>query len=310
MPSITAIMKAQIIENYCEEPDFILRNDLTLPEPNENEVLVKLKASSVNPVDYKLRKGAMKMLYSLEFPCVLGKDGSGIVEKIGKNVTRFKVGDEVTGRLSGKRTGTYAEYTCFEQDEIVLKPIELTFQQACAFPLVGCTVLEMFRKHPSLGQVIDREGKLAFESGKISDPVPESDENKKEIRMLIIGASGGVGSMAVLIAKSFLQRYFNIKVYAVCSERNAEFVKSLGADGIIDYSKTSSKYGQNLIHEDSSELPSICQLLKSTYKDISYVDFVFDCVGGYYYYDDVCRHLTCKDADPFTVYTTISPPTT
>lgn len=119
----------------------------------------------------------------------------------------------------------------------------------------------------------------------------------------------GTGSVAVLFAKTFLQRYFNTKVYAVCSERNAKFViDSLGADGIIDYTKTSAKAGSHITHQSDSELPSICQLLKTNY-GVNYVDIVLDCVGGYYYYDDVCHHLSCKDASPYTVFTTISPPT-
>lgn len=100
-------MKAQIIENYCEEPNFILRDNIPIPEPKANEVLVKLKTASVNPVDYKLRAGAMKMISGVQFPCILGKDGSGIVEKIGSKITRFKVGDEVCGFLTNKRTGRF-----------------------------------------------------------------------------------------------------------------------------------------------------------------------------------------------------------
>ncbi|KAG2386648.1 hypothetical protein C9374_002392 [Naegleria lovaniensis] len=300
-------MKAQIIEDYCEEPNFILRDDVPIPEPKDNEILVKLKTASVNPVDYKMREGAMKMLSSLQFPCILGKDGSGVVEKIGSKITRFKVGDEVCGYLTQKRTGSYAEYACYEEDEIVLKPSEMTFQQACAFPLVGGTIMEMYRRHPAIGEVLDREGQLAFKEHRISDPL--SDENKKEMRILVIGASGGTGSVAVLFAKTFLHRYFNTKVYAVCSERNSQFVKSLGADGIIDYTKSSAKAGSHTTHKsDSSELPSICQLLKTNY-DINYVDLVLDCVGGYYYYDDVCHNSSCKDANPYCVFTTISPPT-
>ena len=89
-----------------------------------------------------------------------------------------------------RKKGSYAEYACYEQDEIVLKPSEMTFQQACAFPLVGCTVMEMYRRHPSIGEVLDREGELAFGvKNKISNPL--NQEDRKEMRILVIGASGG-----------------------------------------------------------------------------------------------------------------------
>ncbi|EFC45102.1 predicted protein, partial [Naegleria gruberi] len=174
-----------------------------------NQVLVKLCAASVNPVDYKVRKGGMRAIMTLQFPLILGKDGSGIVEQVGEEVSRFKVGDKVAGFLPFRKTGTYAEYAIFEEDEIVKYSNELSHQQAAAFPLAGCTIMEMLRKH--------------------------SEVFKKPLKILIVGASGGTGLAACIICKQFLSRYFNTTIYAVCSERNSKLVSDMGADVIIDY---------------------------------------------------------------------------
>ena len=306
-------MKAMVIEEYCSEPKFV-EKEIPLnalmggsEEPSGKQLLIKLKTSSVNPVDYKIRKGAMSMMTKLKFPATLGKDGAGIVEKVGPKVTAFKVGDEVVGFLPNNKMGSYAQYAVYEEDEIVHKPKEMTFQQAVAFPLVGCTIMEMYRRHPLIGEVLDREGKNAKDTGKISDALEES--KKPPLKILVVGASGGTGSVAVLFAKQFLQRYFNTKVYAVCSERNREFVTSMGADVVIDYTKTSAKAGSETTHDKGgmSDLPSICQTIKNEHGD-AYVDIVLDCVGGYYYYDDVCKNLDCSQAKPSVVFTTISTP--
>ena len=165
----------------------------------------------------------------------------------------------------------------------------------------------MYRRHPLIGEVLDREGESAYKTGKISDALTGT---KKDLKILIIGASGGTGSIAVMVAKQFLSRYFNTKIYAVCSERNSQFVTSLGADVVIDYNKTSAKAGAHTTHASgglADSMKSICQLISETHGD-KYVDIVIDTVGGYYYYEDVCQHLDCKSAEKGVTFSTISTP--
>src|SRR3989338_3351117 len=119
---MTRTIKAQTIEEYSETPTFILRNDLELDdELKEFEILVKVKAASFNAGDSHMSSGAVKLLFPIKFPCVLGLDGSGLVEKIGSKVTKFQVGDEVVGSFAGAKTGTMAEFCKFEEDDLILK---------------------------------------------------------------------------------------------------------------------------------------------------------------------------------------------
>jgi len=295
-------MKAYVIEDYCEEPNFVLR-DVELPSSlTDNQILVRMKAASVNPADNHLRSGHVRLVFKLKFPCVMGKDGSGIVEKIGSNVTRFQVGDEVCGLLPGGNMGTQAEYCIFEENDLVKKPEEMSHEQAGAFGVVAGTVMEMYRKHPLVCQVLDREVENAWNGEKLSETAPEE---RKELRILIIGASGGTGCVAVLFAK-FLDRYFKTKVYAVCSEKNVALVKSLGADVVIDYLKTSAKNGSQDYHKPGG-LPSICETIKNDHGD-DYVDLVLDCAGGYYFYNDVTYNFSCSKANPRAIFASIIPP--
>ena len=253
-----------------------------------------------------MRNGKMKMMKRLTFPAVIGRDGSGVVEKIGSSVKNFKVGDSVAGFFA-KNHGTYAEYSVFEEDEIVTYPKDvMTPEEASAFPLVGCTVLEMMRKHPLVGEVLDREAESSFKTNVISEP----RKDVKNLKVLVVGASGGTGQVACIIAKQFLSRYFNVKVYAVCSEKNAELVRKVGADVVIDYNKTSAKAGAHTTHSKgglADSMKSICQVIRDEHHD-DYVDLVLDCVGGYYYYNDVHQHFDCRRAENGVVYSTISAP--
>jgi NADPH:quinone reductase-like Zn-dependent oxidoreductase len=175
------------------------------PVPNDNQVLVKVRANSVNPLDLTIRGPLLlRPLFGLRKPkdTRLGVDYSGTVEAVGKNVTNFKPGDEVFG---GKN-GAIAEYLCALADRaVVLKPANMTFEQAAAVPVAAITALQGLRD----------KGKI--QSGQ---------------RVLINGASGGVGTFAVQIAKSF-----GAEVTGVCSTRNVDLVRSIGADHVIDYSK-------------------------------------------------------------------------
>jgi NADPH:quinone reductase-like Zn-dependent oxidoreductase len=189
---------------YC---DYGLANlklkEIEKPTPADNEVLVKVRAASVNPADGIYRGGA-RIVTGLRKPKVtrLGTDFAGTVEAIGKNVTEFKPGDEVFG---GK-TGAFADYVCVREDRaIAIKPANMTFEQAASVPIAATTALQALRD------------KGMLRSGQ---------------KILVNGASGGVGTFAVQIAKSY-----GAEVTGVCSTRNVDLVRSIGADHVIDYTK-------------------------------------------------------------------------
>ena len=197
---------------YC---DYGLTNlklkDIEKPIPADNEVLVKVRAASVNPADL-ICKGGARIVTGLRKPKItrVGTDFAGTVEAVGRNVTKFKPGDEVFG---GK-TGAFAECVCVREDRaIALKPANTTFEQVASVGIAGITALQGLRD----------KGKI--QSGQ---------------RVLVNGASGGVGTFAVQIAKSF-----GAEVTGVCSTRNLDLVRSIGADHVIDYTKEDfTKIGQ------------------------------------------------------------------
>jgi NADPH:quinone reductase-like Zn-dependent oxidoreductase len=194
---------------YCDygPPDVLKLTDVPKPVPNDNQVLVKVRAASVNPYDWHFIRGTpyiMRLGVGLRKPkdTRLGVDFAGTVEAVGKNVTQFKPGDDVFGG----RTGAFAEYVCVRADRgIALKPPNLTFEQAGCVQIAGITALQALR-----------------DKGKIQPGQ----------KVLINGASGGVGTFAVQIAKAF-----GAHVTGVCSTRNLDMVRSLGADEVIDYTK-------------------------------------------------------------------------
>lgn len=177
------------------------------PQPADDQVLIKVHAVSVNPLDWhmlrgsplfmRLQTGYLKPKYTL-----LGADVAGEVEAVGAQVTQFKPGDAVYGSIF---TGGFAEYALAKEKMLVHKPPSLSYAQAAAIPVAGLTALQALRDD---GQITTRK------------------------QVLINGASGGVGTFAVQIAKSY-----NVEVTGVCSTRNVELVKSLGADHVIDYTK-------------------------------------------------------------------------
>src|SRR5437870_6581912 len=180
--------------------------ELEKPSPNDNEVLVRVRAASINPVDGHLIRGSwmMRPMSGLRKPknTRFGTDFSGVVEAIGKNVTNFKPGDEVFGA----KNGAVADYICVKADRaIVMKPVNITFEQAGSVGVAGLTALQGLRDKGNI------------QSGQ---------------KVLINGASGGVGTFAVQIAKAF-----GADVTGVCGTRNVDLVKSIGADRVIDYTK-------------------------------------------------------------------------
>ena len=211
-------MKAMVSTKYGQ-PDVLQLKDMEKPNPRDNEVLVKIHATSVNAADWHMLTadiflirfmgmGLFKPRYT-----ILGADIAGRVEAIGRNVMQFKTGDEVYGDLANYGWGGFAEYVSVPERALALKPANLSFEQAAAVPLASLTALQGLRDK---GQI---------QAGH---------------KVLINGASGGVGTFAVQIAKSF-----GAEVTAVCSTRNLDMARSLGADHVIDYSKEDfTKNGQ------------------------------------------------------------------
>jgi NADPH:quinone reductase-like Zn-dependent oxidoreductase len=200
-------MKAVVYTDYGS-PEVLEIRDVKKPAPNDDQVLIKVRAASVNPLDWHFMEGTPYIMRAMGVGLRkpkdprLGVDMAGQVEAVGKNVTQFKPGDEVFG---GK-TGAFAEYVCARADRaIALKPANVTFEQAASVPIAAITALQGLRD----------KGKV--QAGQ---------------KVLINGASGGVGTFAVQIAKSF-----GANVTGICSTRNLEMVRSLGADHVIDYTK-------------------------------------------------------------------------
>jgi NADPH:quinone reductase-like Zn-dependent oxidoreductase len=202
-------MKA-IVNTKYGPPDVLELTEVEKPVPKDDEALVKVHAASVNPADWHLLRGTphiARLQLGLRKPkeTVLGCDVAGQVEAIGKNVTMLQPGDGVFGSPFMHGFGAFAERVCVPEELLAPKPATLSFGQAAAVPLAASTALQGLRDH----------GRI--ESGQ---------------KVLIIGASGGVGTFAVQIA-----RYFGAEVTGVCSTRNVEMARSLGADHVIDYTK-------------------------------------------------------------------------
>lgn len=204
-------MKAVVYEKFGS-PDVLEYKEVEKPTVKEDDILVKIHASSMNAVDWHIRiptpsfarlmGGSAKTLFMKpRFP-ILGADFAGKIESVGKNIEQFKIGDEVFGAV---KAGCHAEYICVSEKDTVLKPVNMTFEQAAAVPTCGFMALQGLRDHGNI----------------------KSGQN-----VLINGASGGVGTFAVQIAKSF-----GAEVIGVCSTRNLGLVKNIGADEVIDYTK-------------------------------------------------------------------------
>jgi NADPH:quinone reductase-like Zn-dependent oxidoreductase len=214
-PTVSA-MKA-IVQDRYGSPDVLEFRDVEEPVPADDEVLVRVQAASVNAADWHYMRGdpylARSMMgYGAPRVKIRGRDFAGTVTAVGANVKRFAPGDEVFGETNG----TFAEYVCAREGVVAPKPGYLTFEQAAAIPLAGNTALVGLRDvaRVQIGQ-----------------------------RVLVNGASGGVGTFAVQLAKSF-----GAEVTGVCSARNADLVRSIGADRVVDYKKENFTRGTERYH--------------------------------------------------------------
>ncbi|WGK68199.1 NAD(P)-dependent alcohol dehydrogenase [Candidatus Haliotispira prima] len=173
------------------------------PEISDTEILIRVRACSVNPIDWKIRSGQIKMISGSKPPKILGGDFSGTVEAIGKEIQEFTIGDEIWGHVNALKGGAYAEYIKANVQDICLKPRNFDFVQAAAIPLAGLTAYQSLVR---LGEV------------------------KADSEVLINGCTGGVGSVAVQVAK-----FLGCTVTGVCSTKNIEYAKRIGVDVIVDY---------------------------------------------------------------------------
>ena len=203
-------MKAMVYHAYGP-PDVLRLEEVPTPVPADDEVLIQTHAASLNAYDWRLLR-ADPFLVRLQSGwffkpkyTILGADIAGRVEAVGRNVTQFKPGDEVYGDMAADRNGGFAEYVCARASSVALKPANLSFAEAAAAPMAAVTALQGLRD----------QGRI--QAGK---------------KALINGASGGVGTFAVQIAKAM-----GAEVTAVCSPRNVELIRSLGADRVVDYTR-------------------------------------------------------------------------
>jgi NADPH:quinone reductase-like Zn-dependent oxidoreductase len=209
-------MKAIVYQKYGP-PDVLELKEVEKPTPKDDELLIKVRAASANTADWRLLRAdpflvrLMGMGLLKPKNTILGADIAGRVEAVGRNVKQFQPGDEVFGDISGCGWGGFAEYVCARENALALKPARITFEEAAAVPLAAVTALQGLRDQ---GQI---------QAGQ---------------KVLINGASGGVGTFAVQIAKSF-----GAEVTAVCSTGKMDMVRSLGADHVIDY--TQEDFTQN-----------------------------------------------------------------
>ncbi len=201
---MSEMMKAMAVKKYGKNPVEMI--DVPVPEINAEEVLIRVKAASINPVDFKIRDGKLKQVMKHQFPLILGNDLAGVVEKVGKDVTQFKVGDKVYGRPDKTKIGTFAQYFAIDQHDIALMPSNLDFVQAASIPLVGLTTYQAFHEVMHL---------------------------KEGDKVLVQAGSGGVGTFAIQLG-----RVMGLHVATTVSEKSERLVHELGADEIINYKQT------------------------------------------------------------------------
>ncbi|QYA26946.1 NADP-dependent oxidoreductase [Gramella sp. MT6] len=201
-------MKALQIIKYGEIKDGLAIKEVKKPTIKSKDILVKVKAAALNPIDYKIVQGHLKDMVPLDLPCTIGFDVSGVVIEKGDEVEDFEVGDEIFSRVPQEQMGTVAEFVTIKSELVAKKPTNISFEKASGLPLTGLTAMQ------------------ALENVGI----------KKDDRILIHAGSGGVGSLAIQYAKKK-----GAIVYTTTSTKNVDWVKALGADRVIDYTKEDYK---------------------------------------------------------------------
>ena len=200
-------MRAMVFPRYGG-PEVLEAAELELPVPAANQVLIRVEASSINPIDWKRASGALRLLMPARLPLVPGYDVAGTVSALGPGVSTFKVGDRVHARIGESRGGACAEFALAGLDVVTRMPDGMSMGDAAALPLAGMTALQGLR-----------------DAGGLPMECPKA-------RVLVVGASGGVGHFAVQLAKGM-----GAHVTGICSGRNVDLVRSLGADEVLDYTK-------------------------------------------------------------------------
>ena len=248
-------MYAATIRDYGDESSIVLENDIPIPNPKPNQILIEVKASSVNPIDLMKREGYGRTIFEKQrmrhFPWILGSDFSGVVVELGEKIKNFKVGDEVWGCTSNANSGTHAQYVCIDSDEVTFKPDNIDHLEAASLPYAALTTWSAIVRWAGL-RPIDLEGKKIF----------------------IQGGAGGVGCFSIQFFQSL-----GCEIATTCSENNTELVKSLGADIVIDYNKdlfynelnnfdiAYDLHGDNVLE---NAIEKCCRILKKN-KDSHYI---------------------------------------
>nr|WP_314896102.1 NADP-dependent oxidoreductase [uncultured Flavobacterium sp.] len=234
-------MKAFIINKYSKQGGLQLA-DMPVPEVKENDVLVEVHASGLNLLDSKIKAGEFKMILPYKLPLILGHDVAGVITKVGKNVKKFKVGDEIYARPADYRIGTLAQFIAIDEKDAALKPKNCSMEEAASIPLVALTVWQALIEKANL---------------------------KKGQKVFIQAGSGGVGTIAIQLAK-----YLGATVATTASEKSFAMLKNLGADVLIDYKKEDFEsilkdYDVVLNSQDTKTLEKSLRILKPGGKVIS-----------------------------------------
>jgi len=234
-------MKAFVINKYSKKQS-LQRVELSLPDVKENDILVEIYAAGVNLLDSKIKAGEFKLILPYKLPLILGHDVAGIVVKTGKNVKKFKTGDQIYARVSDYRIGTFAQFIAIDEKDAALKPTNLSMEEAASIPLVGLTSWQV---------LVERAG---VKSGQ---------------KVFIQAGSGGVGTFAIQLAK-----HLGAVVATTAGAQSTGLLKKLGADIVIDYKnsdfeKILSDYDAVLNSQDQKTLEKSLRILKPGGKLIS-----------------------------------------
>lgn len=234
-------MKAFVINKYSKKEGLQLAN-VAIPEVKEHDVLVEVHASGLNLLDSKIKSGEFKLILPYKLPLILGHDVAGVITRVGKNVTKYKVGDAVYARVADFRIGTLAEFIAVDEKDVALKPKNISIEEAASIPLVALTAWQALVENAKL---------------------------QKGQKVFIQAGSGGVGTIAIQLAK-----HLGATVATTASEKSFEMLKNLGADVLIDY-KTQDfenilkEYDLVLNSQDATTLEKSLRIVKPGGKVIS-----------------------------------------